>query len=209
VFPATHAFGERATNADVFERTAAPLVAAACSGGVAALFMCGSSPLRGHRRSAAPMRRVHRRYGQTGSGKTFTMEAIELGAVGTIFALHKARRVSVNYFEIAGKRCVDLLAPGQREIVLKEELAADGKVAQAVALVGAAEVDADSAEALEACVRAGKARRATSATFCNASSSRSHAVLRLSIHVRPPPTLQLLEYGAAGTRIRQCVCARL
>ena len=137
------------------------------------------------------------------------MEAIELGAVGTIFALHKARRVSVNYFEIAGKRCVDLLAPGQREIVLKEELAADGKVAQAVALVGATEVDADSAEALEACVRAGKARRATSATFCNASSSRSHAVLRLSIHVRPPPTLQLLESGAAGTQIRQCVCARV
>jgi hypothetical protein len=99
-----------------------------------------------------------------GTGKTFTMEAIERAAVGTIFAQHGALRVSVNYFEIVGKRCVDLLAPGQREIVLKEEPVADGKVAQAVALVGATEVDADSAESLEACMRAGKARRATSAT---------------------------------------------
>lgn len=198
-FPMTHAFGERSTNADVFERAAAPLVAAACAGGVAALFMCGS-----HRSGVAGRRSgrtdaAHLRYGQTGSGKTFTMEAIERAAVGTIFAQHGALRVSVNYFEIVGKRCVDLLAPGQREIVLKEEPLADGKVAQAVALVGATEVDADSAESLEACMRAGKARRATSATFCNASSSRSHAVLRLSIHVRPVPTdhRSISAFGAA------------
>ena len=154
---------------------------------------------------------AHRRYGQTGSGKTFTMEAIERAAVGTIFAQHGARRVSVNYFEIVGKRCVDLLAPGQREIVLKEEPVADGNAAQAVALVGATEVDADSAESLEACMRAGKARRATSATFCNASSSRSHAVLRLSIHVRPVPTdhRNTSAFGAAGVSSSRVLCSEV
>lgn len=52
-FGVTHAFGETATDEQVFLRAAAPLVRLACSGGVAALFM----------------------YGQTGSGKTHTMSA--------------------------------------------------------------------------------------------------------------------------------------
>ena len=48
-------------------------------------------------------------------------------------------QVQVVYFEIAGKRCVDLLAPGQREIVLKEE-ASDERSTPTVLLVGATEV---------------------------------------------------------------------
>ena len=45
------------------------------------------------------------------------------------------------------------------------------------------QVIVDDATALIGCINAGKARRATSATFCNASSSRSHAVLRLTVQV--------------------------
>jgi hypothetical protein len=67
-------------------------------------------------------------YGQTGSGKTFTMESIEeLGVLQlfehTIAASTReaaAVRVRVAFFEIAGKRCFDLLHHTRREIFLKD-----------------------------------------------------------------------------------------
>ena len=62
-------------------------------------------------------------YGQTGSGKTYTMSSLEERAVVQMF--HELEggagaRVTVAIFEIAGKRCVDLLQAGQREVQLKE-----------------------------------------------------------------------------------------
>ena len=64
-------------------------------------------------------------YGQTGSGKTHTMEAIEKAATSALFRgvagiVPGAASVRVAYFEIAGKKCTDLLSPTRTEIALKE-----------------------------------------------------------------------------------------
>ena len=214
-FDVTRAFGDDAESEEVYAAAAAPMVAGALSGGVGALFM----------------------YGQTGSGKTHTMEAIERCSVDALFAgapsedlprdnglaanaegppeadwIPGAVSVRVAYFEIAGKRCTDLLSPQRQEIVLKE--VGGGAVGAGagrplepheyrqldVQLLGAVEPVATSAEELGAIIAAGKSRRATSATQCNAASSRSHAVLRLTCQLANGAT------GASG-RLTLVDCA--
>ena len=174
-FDVTRAFGENAGSEEVYETAAAPMVEGALSGRVGALFM----------------------YGQTGSGKTHTMEAIEKAATSALFRgvagiVPGAASVRVAYFEIAGKKCTDLLSPTRTEIALKEvgggAVGAGAGAAMDpseyrkldVQLVGAVEPEVRTAEELEAIIQAGKSRRAVSATHCNAASSRSHAVLRLT-----------------------------
>ena len=174
-FDVTRAFGENAGSEEVYETAAAPMVEGALSGRVGALFM----------------------YGQTGSGKTHTMEAIEKAATTALFrgvagVLPGAASVRVAYFEIAGKKCTDLLSPTRTEIALKEvgggAVGAGAGAAMDpseyrkldVQLIGAVEPEVRTAEELEAIIQAGKSRRAVSATHCNAASSRSHAVLRLT-----------------------------
>ena len=182
-FDVTRAFGENAGSEEVYETAAAPMVEGALSGRVGALFM----------------------YGQTGSGKTHTMEAIEKAATSALFRgvagiVPGAASVRVAYFEIAGKKCTDLLSPTRTEIALKEvgggAVGAGAGAAMDpseyrkldVQLVGAVEPEVRTAEELEAIIQAGKSRRAVSATHCNAASSRSHAVLRLTCVLdRGPP----------------------
>jgi kinesin family protein 2/24 len=196
-FDVTRAFGEAVESEEVYDTTAAPMVAGALRGGVGALFM----------------------YGQTGSGKTHTMESIEQSAIEALFSglssdylphglygiggadagvegdegwVSGAVSIRVAYFEIAGKKCTDLLSPQRTDIALKEMGgglvgAGAGRALEPheyrqldVQLLGAVEPVATSADELAAIIAAGKSRRATSATHCNAASSRSHAVLRLT-----------------------------
>ena len=152
-FDVTRAFGEAADSEEVYRVAAAPMVAGALSGRVGALFM----------------------YGQTGSGKTHTMEAIEQTATRALFrgdpdqALPGAVSVRVAYFEIAGKRCTDLLSPSRPEIALKEVGGARSAPARApmdaseyrkldVQLIGAVEPEVRTANELEAIIAAGKSR---------------------------------------------------
>ena len=53
-------------------------------------------------------------------------------------------------------------------------------------VVGVAEEPVGSAEELLATLTRGKKRRATHATDVNAGSSRSHAVMRLTVHLAAP-----------------------
>jgi kinesin family protein 2/24 len=158
-------FDETAQEHDVYARSAAPLVKGTLEGGVGALFM----------------------YGQTGSGKTHTMENIEKHAIDALFLGEGGRgaaSIKVSYFEIAGKTCVDLLQPGRVEIRLKElfEEQGDALTGQMeVELMGAEEPTVENAVDLKKVIDQGKSRRQTSATQCNASSSRSHAVMRLTV----------------------------
>ena len=158
-------FDETAQEHDVYARSAAPLVKGTLEGGVGALFM----------------------YGQTGSGKTHTMENIEKHAIDALFLGEGGRgaaSIKVSYFEIAGKTCVDLLQPGRVEIRLKElfEEQGDALTGQMeVELMGAKEPTVENAVDLKKVIDEGKSRRQTSATQCNASSSRSHAVMRLTV----------------------------
>lgn len=90
-FPSDAAFTEAASNTDVYYGSVQPLVQHATRGGVATVFM----------------------YGQTGSGKTYTMTGFEELAAQDIFAatscMERGGRVSLAYFEIAGKTLNDLL----------------------------------------------------------------------------------------------------
>ncbi len=158
------AFGAAASEEEVFSAVAAPLLATALEGAPAALFM----------------------YGQTGSGKTHTMRALEARAAALLLQPRRGRCVRLSYFEIAGnKRARDLLSDdAAAEVTLRDvPLEPDAPLGGAarVELVGCTEAEAHSAAALLALLEAGRARRATGATFANAASSRSHAVLRLTL----------------------------
>ena len=93
---------------------------------------------------------------------------------------------TVRFFEIAGKRAIDLLHPSTPEFPVKEEVpsASNG-------YVGGADVSrssvrrVSSAQDLLALIEEGKGRRATSPTLVNASSSRSHAVLSITLPMAP------------------------
>jgi len=200
-FDVSRAFGEKCGSAEVYETAAAPMVAGALAGRVGALFM----------------------YGQTGSGKTHTMEHLEKTAMEALFRgvagsspLKGAAQIRVAYFEIAGKKCTDLLSPARNDIALKEVgggaigvHSAHGSVDPSeyrkldVQLIGACEPTVRSVSELETIVAAGKARRATSATHCNAASSRSHAVLRLTCCLASGATGRLTLVDCAGSERKE------
>ena len=152
-------FCENATDEAVYEATAAPLIAAAVHNRPAALFM----------------------FGQTGSGKTHTSGALEGRIAHVLLAGDSGAGVRCSFFEILGKHAVDLLREGRTEVTLRELPPSKGCAVGAMELQGAMELHARTAEELLAAISAGKARRAMSATSANAASSRSHAVLRLSL----------------------------
>ena len=166
------AFDEDVEEIEVYETAVKPLVENVIEkeGGSAALFM----------------------FGQTGSGKTHTMSNIELNTFKSLFASgNGVVKVCVQYFEIQGKKCFDLLGAERNEVILKEifetnrTMKGSGKGNQAnmeVELINASCVACFSAEDIENCVKEGVSRRTVSATQCNAQSSRSHAVLRLTVH---------------------------
>ena len=95
------AFDEDVEEIEVYETAVKPLVENVIEkdGGSAALFM----------------------FGQTGSGKTHTMSNIELNAFKSLFSSgNGVEKVCVQYFEIQGKKCFDLLGAERNEVILKE-----------------------------------------------------------------------------------------
>jgi kinesin family protein 2/24 len=154
-FGGAAAFGEHASDAAVFAAAAAPLLRCALRGAPAALFM----------------------FGQTGSGKTHTMAALEAMSAAALLPggaeVPASAALRVWYVELAGKRCSCLLGGG--EVSLR-----DGE-GTAVDLVGATCATLRSAQQLRELLASGRARRAVSATAANATSSRSHALLRLAL----------------------------
>lgn len=85
-------------------------------------------------------------------------------------------QVRLRYFELVGKRCIDLISK-KRGVELK--LMNDG--AEAVRPRGAAEPVVHDGDHLLALLRFGKGRRATAATDVNGGSSRSHAVCQVIV----------------------------
>lgn len=176
-FPCARAFGDDEDSAAVYGRAAFPLVEGALQGGVAGLFM----------------------YGQTGSGKTFTMTDLERLASEHIFQRLKedgsGGYVEVSMFELAGKRILDLLSPCEAEIALKETPDLTFQP------VGATSLCAGDTSQLEQIIAEGKSRRATHGTDVNACSSRSHAILRLTV------VTDTLRGGYSSGRLTLVDCA--
>ena len=183
-------------NAEVYSRTAAPVVQAV---------------LRGVNGTVMA-------YGQTSSGKTHTMSGTKVDpgvmalAVSDIFAAIESDRhtrrfdVRASYMEIYNEEIRDLLAP---------EESAPGSVAP-IKLIngptgltqvhGLEERTVTGADAIIDLVAEGTARRSVGRTAMHAVSSRSHAVLRIRVasapiggDPRPPLASTLYVVDLAGS----------
>ncbi|OWZ04449.1 Kinesin [Phytophthora megakarya] len=125
-------------------------------------------------------------YGQTGSGKTYTMKSIYRQAAVDLFLYldelketsnHRKSRISVgvSFYEIYMNNVNDLLN-GLSRVQLMED--GDG----AVQLPGLKELPATNADELLELVQVGEQARATSANAVHNDSSRSHALLRVTLY---------------------------
>ncbi|XP_041002121.1 kinesin-like protein KIN-13B isoform X2 [Juglans microcarpa x Juglans regia] len=119
-------------------------------------------------------------YGQTGSGKTYTMKPLPLKASRDILRLmhHTYRnqgfQLLVSFFEIYGGKLFDLLND-RKKLCIRE----DGR--QQVCIVGLQEYSVSDVETIKELIEKGSATRSTGTTGANEESSRSHAILQLSI----------------------------
>jgi len=172
-FPRT--FGADAGNQEVYAECGYPLVAHALGGQLGTIFM----------------------FGQTGSGKTYTMSSILDLAAQEIFNVESEvceASVRLRSFEIAGKKCFDLLARPRSELKLLED--GEGRTT----IVGAVESLAYGVDDLCRGVREAFARRATASHGRNEESSRSHCICILEL---PASRGSLVLVDCAGTERRQ------
>ncbi|XP_003742356.1 kinesin-like protein Klp10A [Galendromus occidentalis] len=156
------AFDEDCDNLLVYRYTTLPLIKAMFNGSMATCFA----------------------YGQTGSGKTYTMggqadiKGLYSLAAGDIFKMVRRAgelmEVRLSFFEIYGSKVLDLLNEKAQLKILEDNR-------QKVVVVGLTEIEvADEDEMLEL-IQKGNASRTSSQTKGNESSSRSHAVLQVSL----------------------------
>lgn len=155
-------FHEGDGNDEVYERTAQPLVEHIFTKGKATCFA----------------------YGQTGSGKTYTMMGKNevnglylLAAVDMFNRLDSNQKIIVSYYEIYGGKLFDLLN-NKKQLMARE----DGN--SKVRIVGIQEHPVDTVQELMQLIAYGNSVRATGSTGANEDSSRSHAILQISIKSR-------------------------
>ncbi|KAK0154548.1 Kinesin-like protein KIF2C [Merluccius polli] len=171
VFQFDYSFDETATNELVYKFTAKPLVHAAFEGSMATCFA----------------------YGQTGSGKTHTMggdfrgklqnstNGIYFLAAQEVFSLLNHRKYSklnvspyVSFFEIYNGKVFDLLNEKAKLRVLEDDK-------QQVQVVGLEEVFVTKTDDVIKLLEMGSACRTSGQTSANANSSRSHAILQVTL----------------------------
>ena len=121
-------------------------------------------------------------YGQTGSGKTYTMSPLPTRAAGEILAelaqpYNEGLVLWVSFFEIYGGKVYDLLN-GRKKLVIREDARAQ------MCVVGLQEFEVDNVELVQRLIEHGTAARCTGSTGANSESSRSHAILQLSLKRR-------------------------
>jgi kinesin family protein 2/24 len=121
-------------------------------------------------------------YGQTGSGKTYTMSPLPTRAAGEILCelaqpRNEGLALWVSFFEIYGGKVYDLLN-GRKKLVIRED------ARQQMCVVGLQEFEVDNVTLVERLIEHGTAARCTGSTGANSESSRSHAILQLSLKQR-------------------------
>ncbi|XP_073749512.1 kinesin-like protein KIFC2 isoform X4 [Callorhinus ursinus] len=160
-------------------------------------------------------------YGQTGTGKTYSMEGppedpgIAPRALQSLFqemGTGGQHRVTLSMVEIYNEAVRDLLAPGPPErLAVRQGPAGQG----GIQVAGLTYWDVPNLETLHQMLSLGRSNRATAATTKNRHSSRSHALVTLTLRTASPPrgpgtagTLHLVDLagserawkaGAAGT----------
>ncbi|XP_008655223.1 kinesin-like protein KIN-13A isoform X2 [Zea mays] len=158
--------GENVTNDEVYRETVEPII-----------------PLIFQRTKATCFA-----YGQTGSGKTYTMQPLPLRAAhDMVCLLHQPMyrnqhfKLWLSYFEIYGGKLFDLLSE-RRQLLMRE----DGK--KQVCIVGLQEFEVSDVQIVKEYIEKGNAARSTGTTGANEESSRSHAILQLSVKKHIPVT---------------------
>ncbi|KAL2767386.1 kinesin-like protein KIFC2 isoform 1 [Daubentonia madagascariensis] len=140
-------------------------------------------------------------YGQTGTGKTYSMEGppedpgIAPRALQSLFREMGARgqhHVTLSMVEIYNEAVRDLLAPGPPErLAVRQGPEGQG----GIQVAGLTHWDIPNLETLHQMLSLGRSNRATAATAMNQHSSRSHALVTLTLHAASPPCAP----GTAGT----------
>lgn len=186
------AFGPASSGVDVYAATAAPLVELVAAGGGNATCFCYGATGALEARVSPYMTRLTRfiSYPFPGAGKTHTMlgvpssPGIMLQALDDLFARLRSvpgASVKLAYLEIYNENVRDLLAaasggpsssPAPGSLELRED------PVLGVAVAGLSYLPATCAAAVMGLLQRGNACRATEPTRCNATSSRSHAVLQ-------------------------------
>ncbi|XP_036159701.1 kinesin-like protein KIFC2 [Myotis myotis] len=159
-------------------------------------------------------------YGQTGTGKTYSMEGppedpgIAPRALQSLFREMRAGghpRVTLSMVEIYNEAVRDLLAPGPPErLAVRQGPAGQG----GIQVAGLTYWDVPNLETLHQMLSLGRSNRATAATAMNQHSSRSHALVTLTLEAASPPrgpgttgTLHLVDLaGSERARKAGAVC---
>eukprot|EP00658_Telonema_sp_P-2_P039534 TRINITY_DN28270_c0_g2_i2.p1 TRINITY_DN28270_c0_g2~~TRINITY_DN28270_c0_g2_i2.p1 ORF type:complete len:1120 (-),score=319.90 TRINITY_DN28270_c0_g2_i2:60-3419(-) len=133
-------------------------------------------------------------YGQTGSGKTFTMGTggnwehnggiIPLAISDTFDRIEQDRSkadfvLRASFVEIHNEKIRDLLDSNVKEVKVVEDVSSGQLLLQ-----GAREVGVNDAASLHRCLERGMAERTTASTAMNSTSSRSHAILTITMEQR-------------------------
>jgi len=158
-----NAFDGDADNQDIYDNCVLPLVAETFKGNKTTCFA----------------------YGQTGSGKTFTMMGTADGRVPGLYLLasydvidllnqYADLELYISFYEIYCGKLYDLL--NNRENIFCRE---DAK--QQVNLINLTEIKVSSVQEIMVSLSKGLELRASGSTGANADSSRSHAILTLSL----------------------------
>ncbi|XP_037022403.2 kinesin-like protein KIFC2 isoform X5 [Artibeus jamaicensis] len=140
-------------------------------------------------------------YGQTGTGKTYSMEGppedpgIAPRALQSLFREMRTggrHCVTLSMVEIYNEAVRDLLAPGPpQRLVVRQGPPGQG----GLQVAGLTYWDVPNLETLNQMLSLGRSNRATAATTMNQHSSRSHALVTLTLRAAPPTR----GSGAAGT----------
>ncbi|XP_041527931.1 kinesin-like protein KIFC2 isoform X1 [Microtus oregoni] len=140
-------------------------------------------------------------YGQTGTGKTYSMEGppedpgIAPRALQLLFremGTGGHHHVTLSMVEIYNEAVRDLLATGPPErLVVRQGPAGQG----GIQVAGLTHWDVPNLETLHQMLSLGRSNRATAATVMNQHSSRSHALVTLTLRSASPSRAQ----GSTGT----------
>lgn len=159
-------------------------------------------------------------YGQTSAGKSYCMHHLTARVARAIFETKRAREtaggvnvtVRVGFVEIYRERIRDLVdgtraALGVVNVQVRERRrkAGKGKPAHAVFLDGAKERCVTEENDLVAIIHEGALVRQTAATGMNASSSRSHSLITITIQMEPVDA----PSNATAASHQQCLSAKL
>ncbi|MCL7036976.1 hypothetical protein MKW94_019381 [Papaver nudicaule] len=160
-----YAYGPNSKNSDVYETSIASTIAGVIHGLNATVFA----------------------YGSTGSGKTYTMvgarndPGLMVLSLNTIFDLIKQDtssddfEVNCSYLEVYNEVIYDLLEKSSGHLELRED------PVQGIIVAGLRSIKVHSADRILELLNLGNSRRKTESTEANATSSRSHAVLEITV----------------------------